>query len=177
MLLRWLILVTLFSTKSFAQDTVVRPKNAVFAEINISHYLDYGGWAAINYERVVFQTNKLFFTSTIGIGLLSSQGGYYESDFALPHSFSVNIGSRKSYLELGVKGIYTRLQTYRWGNPSNKYKYYDEDNYLINPVVGYKFIAANRPYFKIFYGPIIPIVGYAYDFTIISGGFAAGYAF
>ncbi|WKD86847.1 hypothetical protein KCTC32516_02227 [Polaribacter huanghezhanensis] len=132
------ILLLFFTSSLFSQtdkNNYTQPnKNAIYFEI--------GGLSlkpfSINYDRMLFTSNTVYFNSTIGFGF-DNKESVNDSGYSIPVYFNLTTGLHKNnHFEIGIGAIY-----------SNTKKTNDKERIIYGGVkIGYKYQSKNHLFFK-----------------------------
>ena len=122
-----------------------------------------------NYQRKLAIRPQYYMNAAIGVGTVPLSGG-----IVIPHQISLNLGKWRSYLELGIAGIY-------WTGYSDASGYSERIySYQLSPVIGYRRHFFNRLVLRVYVNPLFHISGeyYLENWSIIPyAGLSIGHAF
>ncbi len=122
-----------------------------------------------SYQRKLLVRPKYYMNTSIGAGTVPLSGG-----IVIPHQFSLNLGQRESYFELGAAGSY-------WTGLSNASGFTERlYSYQLSPLIGYRRQFFNKLVFRIYANPLFHIAGeyYLENWTFIPYlGISMGRAF
>ncbi|WP_347174504.1 hypothetical protein [Polaribacter uvawellassae] len=131
------ILLFFFTTSLFSQtdkENFIQPnKNAIYFEV--------GGLSlkpfSINYDRMLFTSNTVYFNSTIGFGFDNQKKDV--NSYSIPLYFNLTTGLHKNnHFEIGIGATY-----------SNTKKTNDEETIIYGGIkIGYKYQSKNHLFFK-----------------------------
>ena len=129
-----------------------------------------GLFASVNYNRIVYVSKSYFVNTSVGYGVVPSFLGS-----AFPHQVSINFGSQRDFLEIGVGGTYLYGSSNASGFTSGVY------SYNFNPTIGYRRHLRNNKYvFKFYVMSLMHISGeyFIEDYPVIPyAGLSFGYRF
>ncbi len=100
---------------------------------------------SFDYERIVSSKNHralLALSLGAGIGMDRIYTGFLGTSeqkkilFASPHRLTLNVGNGNHFFEAGIGGLVSVLES--------------ETNYMVYPVVGYRFMGQNKSFFKFY---------------------------
>ena len=132
---------------SFTQDLIIQPKHGIEAQFGANSPV-----ISLKYQRYYWLNTQQHFTFSVGTGL------FYGVNFN--HDLTFSIGDGRSFLEVGILGIYT----------SSKLTERSDYRYHIFPMAGYKYISSKWIYARIHFSPYIEN-GEFYPYAGIGVGF------
>jgi hypothetical protein len=122
-----------------------------------------------SYRRKLVIRPNYYMNASIGAGTVPLSGG-----LVVPHQFSVNLGKRKHYLELGAGGSY-------WTGYSNASGFTERIySYQVSPIIGYRRHFFNRLVLRIYANTLFHIAGeyYLENWSVIPyAGVSIGHSF
>ena len=124
-----------------------------------------GLFTSINYNRIVMVKSNYFINAAVGIGVFP-----LVSAITFPHQITYNLGSKNSFIELGVGGTYMNSQSTIEG--VNK----TFSSYHLSPIVGWRKHFKKPFLFRVYANPLTNILG-KHDSTIAYLGISLGYRF
>jgi hypothetical protein len=137
-----------------------------------------GALASLNFERLGLSSDNFFLSGKVGIGtnfqLVMFESNPSASLFLIPHHLTVNVGAKKSFLELGLGG--TKVFGTR-AHPD-----FSTSKYFLYPILGYRLqpMKKGRTNFRIF--GCLPFKAFKDyrqlgDYTFSPVGISIGYCF
>jgi hypothetical protein len=135
---------------SFSQDFIIQPKHGIELQFGANSPV-----ISLKYRYLFWLNSQQHISASTGIGMF--HGLNFNQDI------TYSLGDGRNFWEVGILGFYSNVSTY---------EYRINDNYILSPMTGYKYISSSGLSVRIHFSPFINKNQF-YPF----GGIAIGYFF